>query len=222
MTRPLRILAAVAVTLGLALPYNYSVSPASARAAETASNSAMEATFAEAVVVIRAKRAHAKQLRIARNREISRMVMPTYGQLSAHFGQTSYLWSARHTGMDIDARSGTTVRNMMKGRLIFAGWAGAYGNLVVIRTFKGGDIWYAHLQSIRKRHYGAVVKSGRTIGWVGSTGHTTGSHLHLEVRKNDYPINPADFIWGKNRGKIDKMKIPSWAYGSRVEHLSDL
>jgi murein DD-endopeptidase MepM/ murein hydrolase activator NlpD len=149
------------------------------------------------------------------------MTLPTSGRVSASFGETSRYWSVRHTGIDFDASYGASVKNLMKGTVIKTGYDGAYGYFVVVRTVRGGDIWYAHLSDIDVRT-GQKVASGKLLGNVGSTGNSTGSHLHLEVRKNDYPIDPAQFLWGKNKGKISKMKIPDWAFGTNIAHLGDL
>ena len=221
MRRLLRTLAVAIIGLGLVLPYSYSAAGDTAAVEAMASNPAVDAAVNQAAEVIRAKRAKLAKKQAARKRAIRKITTPAYGHITASFGSRSSHWSTRHTGMDIDANYGDSVRNMMSGKVIFAGWGGAYGNLVVIRTFRGGDVWYAHMSKILVKD-GEKIPSGQRIGRVGSTGNSTGTHLHIEVRKNDYPVNPAMFLWGKNRGKIGKMKIPSWAYGSRVEHLGDL
>lgn len=169
----------------------------------------------------KAKKIRVKRAEAARKRSINEMTLPTSGRVSASFGETSRYWSVRHTGIDFDANYGAPVKNLMKGTVIKTGYDGAYGYFVVVRTVRGGDIWYAHLSDIDVRT-GQKVASGKQLGNVGSTGNSTGSHLHLEVRKNDYPVDPAQFLWGKNKGKISKMSIPDWAYGSNIAHLNDL
>ena len=218
--RLLRSFAAAVVTLGLLLPYSYSQASAPASVVVTA-NAALDQSLAQTVKVVRAERAHKKKVRIARKRAVRKITTPAYGHISAYFGSSSRLWSARHTGMDIDANYGQSVYNVMKGTVIFTGWGGAYGNLVIVRTERGGDIWYAHLSHISVKR-GKTIKSGRIIGAVGATGHVTGAHLHLEVRKYDYPVDPARFLWGNHRGDIKKSKIPSWVYSDRVMHLNGL
>jgi murein DD-endopeptidase MepM/ murein hydrolase activator NlpD len=169
----------------------------------------------------RLKKIREKRAETARKRAIKAISTPTYGRLSARFGESGRYWSVRHTGIDFDASHGAPVKNVMKGKVIKAGWGGAYGNVVVVRTDRGGDIWYAHLSRIAIP-VGKEIKSGKIIGYVGSTGNSSGSHLHLEVRKNDRPVNPAEFLWGKNKGNIAKMKVPDWAFGDGIAKLDTL
>jgi murein DD-endopeptidase MepM/ murein hydrolase activator NlpD len=76
----------------------------------------------------------------------------------------------------------------------FAGWnSGGYGNLVVIRHRLGYTTWYAHLSTITT-WVGEEVTGGTRIGYVGSTGHATGPHLHFELRKNAVPIDPMPYL----------------------------
>jgi murein DD-endopeptidase MepM/ murein hydrolase activator NlpD len=148
-------------------------------------------------------------------------VRATSGPVSASFGERSRYWSVRHTGIDYNASYGARVKAVLAGKVVFAGRAGAYGNLIVIKAKSGAAVWYAHLSSINVKK-GKKVKRSQFIGRVGSTGNSTGAHLHLEIRRNDYPIDPAKFLLGKYRGKINKMKIPSWAYSSGIQHFSGL
>lgn len=148
-------------------------------------------------------------------------VRATSGAVSASFGDRSRHWSVRHTGIDYNANYGDRVKAVLAGKVVFAGRAGAYGNLIVIKAKSGAAVWYAHLSSIKVK-VGKKVKRSQYIGRVGSTGNSTGAHLHLEIRRNDYPIDPAKFLLGKYRGKINKMKIPSWAYSSGIQHFSGL
>ena len=150
------------------------------------------------------------------SRTMMRMAVPAYGRITAGFGSRGHWWN-RHTGMDIRARYGDRVHSIVTGRVIKATYDRAYGRIVVIRG-KGVDIWYAHMSKISVK-VGQRVQSGKTIGRVGNSGHTTGTHLHVEVRRNDLPTNPATFMWGKHRGKAGD--TPSWAR-SRIAHLSDL
>ncbi|PTY40041.1 M23 family metallopeptidase [Brachyspira hampsonii] len=99
----------------------------------------------------------------------------------------------KHMGVDIPGRLNTPVYAARKGKVIFAGYSGGYGNLVIVRHDKGYTTYYAHLNSITTRS-GATVGVGVMIGRMGSTGRSTGSHLHFEVRRNGVALNPADFI----------------------------
>ena len=99
----------------------------------------------------------------------------------------------KHMGVDIPGRLNTPVYASRKGKVIFAGYSGGYGNLVIVRHDKGYTTYYGHLNSITTRA-GANVGVGVMIGRMGSTGRSTGSHLHFEVRRNGVALNPADFI----------------------------
>ncbi len=97
-----------------------------------------------------------------------------------------------HNGLDFGVATGTPVEATMTGRVISAGWNNeGYGNLVVIQN---GDIqtFYAHL-SDKPVQVGQLVQAGETIGYSGNTGHSTGPHLHYEVRKYGIPIDPTAF-----------------------------
>ena len=97
----------------------------------------------------------------------------------------------RHTGLDFPAPSGTPVAAAGRGVVSFAGWnSGGYGNLVVISHRLGFESWYAHLESI-STEAGQSVVGATVIGAVGSTGRSTGPHLHFEARLNGTPIDPA-------------------------------
>ncbi|MCF6310188.1 MAG: peptidoglycan DD-metalloendopeptidase family protein [Sulfurimonas sp.] len=99
-------------------------------------------------------------------------------------------WKA-HLGVDYAARRGTPIVAAGSGRVTHAGRLGAYGNLVKIRHTDGYETRYAHMKSFRKGiRRGKYVKKGQTIGYVGSTGRSTGPHLHFELRKNGRAINP--------------------------------
>jgi murein DD-endopeptidase MepM/ murein hydrolase activator NlpD len=110
--------------------------------------------------------------------------------LSASFGESSYLWSTTHTGLDFAAPEGTPIVSVAAGTVTEVAYDGAYGNKTVVLLDGGTEIWYCH-QSSQAVGVGDAVASGETIGTVGSTGNTTGPHLHLEVRPGGRdPIDP--------------------------------
>lgn len=98
-----------------------------------------------------------------------------------------------HTGIDIGAASGTNIVAANKGTVILAGWQDGYGNTVIIDH--GGDIvtLYGHASKLLVSE-GDEVEAGAVIAKVGSTGLSTGPHLHFEVRKNGDPVNPLDYV----------------------------
>ena len=150
------------------------------------------------------------------SRTMFRMTLPAYGRITAGFGSRGHWWN-RHTGMDIRAHYGDRVRAIVKGVVIKSTYDRAYGRIVVVRG-QGVDIWYAHMSKTYVKA-GDKVYSGKTIGRVGNSGRTTGTHLHIEVRKNDFPTNPATFLWGKHRGQPGD--TPQWAR-YRIATLADL
>lgn len=99
----------------------------------------------------------------------------------------------KHMGVDIQGSLNTPIYAARKGKVIFAGYSGGYGNLVIVRHDKGYTTYYGHLNKITTR-VGANVGQGTMIGRMGSTGNSTGSHLHFEVRRNGVALNPVDFI----------------------------
>ncbi len=99
-------------------------------------------------------------------------------------------WKA-HLGVDYAARRGTPIVAAGSGRVIYAARAGSYGNLIKIRHDDGYETRYAHMKSFRRGiKKGKYVKKGQTIGYVGTTGRSTGPHLHFELRKHGRAINP--------------------------------
>lgn len=123
---------------------------------------------------------------------VSQMRVPTQGQMSSYFG-----WRADpfgegyrfHEGLDYAAGAGTRVVASRGGVVTYAGAAGAYGNLVTVDHGNGIETRYAHLSAIAVRA-GQRVDTGQTLGRVGSTGRSTGPHLHFEIRVNGKAVDP--------------------------------
>lgn len=121
-----------------------------------------------------------------------RFIRPVPGRISSGYGWRTHPITRRrqfHTGVDIAASYGTPVRAGGDGRVIFTGWRGGYGNVVIIDHGDKVTTIYAHLSSIRVSE-GTVVKAGQVIGRVGSTGFSTGPHLHFEVRVDGKHVDP--------------------------------
>jgi murein DD-endopeptidase MepM/ murein hydrolase activator NlpD len=98
-----------------------------------------------------------------------------------------------HPGIDFRGHSGDPVKCTASGRVIFAGRAGGYGNCVRIKHPNNLETWYGHLSKIKVKE-GQRVIVGDLIGKVGSTGRSTGPHLHYEIRKNGKPVNPKQYL----------------------------
>lgn len=119
-------------------------------------------------------------------------VMPVDSyRLTARFGQSSYLWSTVHTGLDFAAPTGTRIGAVAAGTVTSASYDGSYGNRVVVTHTDGTETWYAHMNTITVSE-GQTLAAGDQVGTVGSTGNVTGPHLHLEVRPGGGgPVDPA-------------------------------
>lgn len=124
-------------------------------------------------------------------------VWPVLGKLESAFGGrrnpfggSSYEF---HTGQDIDAPWGAPVIAGATGKVSFVGWQNGYGQLVVIDHGGGLTTRYGHLSHIMVPQ-GSTVMRGELVGKVGSTGRSTGPHLHYEVRINDEPVNPLQYL----------------------------
>ena len=130
---------------------------------------------------------------------LTRFTMPVPGKKTSEY-------SRLHTGWDLNLKEGEPVKSAFDGRVRFAGMNnGGYGNIVVVRHASGIETWYAHLSSTSVVP-GQRVKCGETIGLGGSTGRSTGPHLHWEMRYKDVPLDLAKII-DYNSKSIPKRKI---------------
>lgn len=121
---------------------------------------------------------------------------PTSGRVTSEFGMRNHPISGgrkMHSGIDIAAPAGSRVNSMKGGTVVSAGQQGGYGNCIVVDHGNGLTTRYAHLSSINVRP-GQSVSAGQKIGGVGSTGNSTGNHLHFEVRENGNAVNPRKYI----------------------------
>ena len=134
-----------------------------------------------------------EKARKAREAARPKWVLPVGGfRLTAGFGDYG-LWSSSHTGQDFAAPYGTPVHAIGDGTIVFAGYEGSYGNKIVIEHDDGTVSWYAHMSAFEQTS--GPVKAGDVIGRVGSTGNSTGDHLHLEVRPRDAnPVEPLAWL----------------------------
>jgi len=125
---------------------------------------------------------------------------PIVGNVTSPYGKRRHPITGKddfHSGMDISAAPGNPVRATADGIVSFSGWNGGSGNLVVIEHGFGFSTFYAHNKMTAVK-VGQRVKKGDVVSYVGSTGNTTGPHLHYEVWKNGSPVNPKSFIEGRS------------------------
>ena len=133
-----------------------------------------------------------------RLRQIGVIAVPIQANytLSARYGQRGGIWSAGwHTGLDFRVKSGTSVVAAANGTVIASGWGGAYGYRIEVDHGNGYITAYNHLSKIEVTE--GKVAAGQEIGKSGSTGNTTGPHLHFEVTKDGEFMNPSSWLWGK-------------------------
>ena len=123
--------------------------------------------------------------------------MPFSGRITSSFGHRENPFGGygveTHRGMDIKGPMGAKVKSMAKGNVIFSGVKGGYGNCVILEHGNGFQTLYGHLSKITVRK-GQKVDIGQHIGNIGSTGRSTGPHLHYEVHQNGKRINPISFL----------------------------
>ena len=122
------------------------------------------------------------------------LVIPVNGTVTSRFGTVSSVRSSSHTGLDISTSRGTGIRPIANGTVVFASYKGSYGNLVIIDHGNGVQSYYAHCNAIYVSN-GQAVDTNSVIAAVGSTGNSTGPHLHLEIRINGVPVNPQSYIY---------------------------
>jgi murein DD-endopeptidase MepM/ murein hydrolase activator NlpD len=119
----------------------------------------------------------------------SGFIWPVGGPVVSPFG---WRWGRMHEGVDIAAGYGSPIAAAASGTVIYAGWMGGYGNLIIIDHGGGIATAYAHQSSFAVG--GGPVSQGQTIGYVGCTGHCFGPHLHFEVRVNGSAVDPLGYL----------------------------
>jgi len=125
-------------------------------------------------------------------------IFPKKGTISSKFGPRRHPIfgsTASHPGVDITGRMGDPIWASKAGRVIFAGWRGGYGNAVVIQHSGNITTLYAHMSALKTK-VGDVLEAGEVLGLTGTTGFSTGPHLHFEVRVNGVPKDPEIFLPG--------------------------
>ena len=122
------------------------------------------------------------------------LIKPVSGIISSRFGARSSIRSSAHTGLDIATSTGTPVLAAASGTVTFSGWKGSYGYLLVITHSNGVQTYYGHCSKLYVSA-GQNVAQGQNIAAVGSTGNSTGPHLHFEIRVNGIAYNPQNYLY---------------------------
>ncbi|MEL6813337.1 MAG: peptidoglycan DD-metalloendopeptidase family protein [Cyanobacteria bacterium J06598_3] len=141
-----------------------------------------------------AKVAREEALRAAR--ASGKMVFPSSGPITSNFGSRFHPvlgYSRFHAGTDFGAAHGSPIQAAETGIVIFSGWYGGYGNALIIDHGDGLTTLYAHASRLNVRE-GDTVKKGDVIAAIGTTGLSTGPHLHFEVRRGGEPVDPMAFL----------------------------
>ncbi|MFH1542273.1 MAG: peptidoglycan DD-metalloendopeptidase family protein [bacterium] len=122
--------------------------------------------------------------------------MPTTGRFTSSYGWRRHpIWGGKnfHRGQDIANKYGTPIKAADAGEVIFAGWWDGYGKAIVIDHGRSTTTVYGHMSRLYKQ-VGDIVAKGQIVGLMGSTGYSTGPHLHFEVRKNGKPVDPMPYL----------------------------
>lgn len=123
---------------------------------------------------------------VSKSKTGRRLSWPTNGTTTSNYG---WRWFRMHNGMDIAASVGTPIKAAKEGRVVFSGWMGGYGYAVDVDHGNGIKTRYAHCSAL-KVNVGQYVHRGQLLGLMGSTGNSTGPHLHFEVHVNGTPVDP--------------------------------
>lgn len=121
-------------------------------------------------------------------------VIPVQGHITSRYGSREAIRDHTHQGLDIATKTGTPIKAAADGTVTYSDEMGGYGNLVIINHGNGIQTYYGHCSKIYVKE-GKTVKAGDVIAAVGSTGNSTGPHLHFEIRRNGKYIDPANYLY---------------------------
>lgn len=121
-------------------------------------------------------------------------VTPVSGNITSRYGSNESVRDHIHQGLDIAAKTGTPIKAVAEGTVTYSGSMGGYGNIIIIDHGNGIETYYGHCSKLYAK-VGTTVTSGETIAAVGSTGNSTGSHLHFEIRQNGKYVNPQNYLY---------------------------
>jgi murein DD-endopeptidase MepM/ murein hydrolase activator NlpD len=117
-------------------------------------------------------------------------VYPSKSRVTSNFGPR---WGRMHNGVDFGNKTGDPIWAIGDGKVVHSGWMSGFGNLVIVDHGDGIETYYAHASQLEVG-VGQTVEKGETVSLTGSTGNSTGPHLHLEVRVNGEPVEPLEWL----------------------------
>ena len=149
-------------------------------------------TFEDFVLELKEEKEEKESLAVIN--EVKLSVLPVSGTITSRYGAISSIRSSAHTGLDIACNQGTGIKVVAHGTVTFAAYSGSYGYLVKVSHGNGVETWYGHCSKIYSK-VGDEVNAGDVIAAVGSTGNSTGPHLHFEIRINGNTVNPQNYVY---------------------------
>ncbi len=126
--------------------------------------------------------------------DVKLSVLPVTGRITSRYGESSSIRRSTHTGLDIACSTGTDIKVIASGTVTFSAYKGSYGKLIKVDHGNGVETWYGHCSKLYAK-VGEKVEAGDVIAAVGSTGNSTGPHLHFEIRINGNTVNPQNYVY---------------------------
>lgn len=138
-----------------------------------------------------------KQIETAMVKGVYLSQKPITGTITSRFGSRESIRTSSHLGLDIAAPYGTKIKAAAGGKVTWSGEMGSYGNLIIVDCGNGVEIYYGHCSKLYAK-VGQKIEAGEVIAAVGSTGNSTGNHLHFEIKVNGTSVNPQKYIYNEN------------------------
>ena len=126
--------------------------------------------------------------------DVKLSVLPVTGRITSRYGESSSIRRSTHTGLDIACSTGTDIKVVASGTVTFSAYKGSYGKLIKVDHGNGVETWYGHCSKLYAK-VGEKVEARDVIAAVGSTGNSTGPHLHFEIRINGNTVNPQNYVY---------------------------
>lgn len=184
------------IQLTISEKYTNNIEEVNTQNLELAVNNIQEVTIAKIEEIKQAKEEEERINSMPVINDIRLAYTPVAGTITSRYGVSSRIRVSTHTGLDIAAKTGTSIKVIADGTITCASYNGSYGNLIKVDHGNGLETWYAHTNKMYVK-VGQKVSAGEVIGEVGSTGNSTGPHLHLEIRINGEHVDPQDYLYNE-------------------------